>query len=45
MGPVLPPARDDGVVVERSGGAVDAQLAKAGTPMNWLVREDRDVDA
>lgn len=45
MGPAVTLARDDGVVVERSGGAVDAQLVKAGTPMNWLVREGRVVDA
>lgn len=38
-------AREEGVVVGSSGGAVDAQLVNAGTPMNWLVREGRVVDA
>lgn len=42
---MLPPALDDGVLVDKSGGAVDAQLANAGTPINWLVSEDREVDA
>ena len=41
VGPVLLLARE----VERRAGVVDDQFVKAGTPMNWFVRDGRDVEA
>ncbi len=45
VGPVLVLALDDGVLLERRAGAVEDQFVKAGTPINWFVREDRVVEA
>lgn len=42
--PVFVLVRVDGVLVDSIGGAED-QLVKAGTPMNWLDKEDRVVEA